>query len=72
MQPAYLWNLSSTAVDKSLYYVEQLLDWIKPSDVEVGSKLCNLSQVAGHRIFTQLPCDYTFSCANKKDVRLNA
>ncbi|KAG8196089.1 hypothetical protein JTE90_007828 [Oedothorax gibbosus] len=64
---AYLWNLSSTAVEKSQYYVEQLLDWIKPSDVEIGSKLCNLSQVAGHRIYTQLPCDYTFSCNNNKD-----
>ncbi|KAF8792428.1 Structure-specific endonuclease subunit SLX4 like protein [Argiope bruennichi] len=63
----FLWNLCGRKEDKRIYYVEQLLDWISPSDVEVGSKLCNLSQIAGHRIFTQLPCDYTFSFADKKD-----
>ncbi|GIY64700.1 hypothetical protein CDAR_302602 [Caerostris darwini] len=62
---AFLWDLSGKAEDKSTYYVEQLLDWICPSDFEVGSKLCNLSQIAGHRIFTQLPCDYTFNDADK-------
>ncbi|GIY95796.1 BTB domain-containing protein [Caerostris extrusa] len=50
-----------------MYYLEQLLDWICPSDIEVGSKLCNLSQIAGHRIFTQLPCDYTFNDADKSN-----
>ncbi|GBN12010.1 hypothetical protein AVEN_179912-1 [Araneus ventricosus] len=64
---AFLWNMCGKAEDKKAYYVEQLLDWISPSDVEVGSKLCNLSQIAGHRIFTQLPCDYTFSSADKID-----
>ncbi|CAL1262377.1 unnamed protein product [Larinioides sclopetarius] len=63
----FLWNMCGKAEDKKTYYVEQLLDWISPSDVEVGSKLCNLSQIAGHHIFTQLPCDYTFSSADKID-----
>ncbi|GFY39720.1 BTB domain-containing protein [Trichonephila inaurata madagascariensis] len=67
-QTAFLWNLSSKAENKKMYYVEQLMDWISPTDVEVGAMLSNLSQIPGHHIFTQQPCDYTFSCTQKSDI----
>ncbi|GFV17620.1 BTB domain-containing protein [Trichonephila clavipes] len=67
-QTAFLWNLSSKAENKKTYYVEQLLEFISPTDVVVGTKLSNLSQIPGHHIFTQQPCDYTFSCTQKSDI----
>ncbi|GFS94735.1 BTB domain-containing protein [Nephila pilipes] len=70
-QTAFLWNLSKKAESNKTYYVEQLLDWISPSDVEVGSKLCCLSQIPGHHISTQHPCDYTFSCTEKSDANIS-
>nr|XP_042900294.1 structure-specific endonuclease subunit SLX4 isoform X2 [Parasteatoda tepidariorum] len=73
-QVPLLWSLSGKAEEnKTSYYVEQLLDWIAPSNVDPGSKLCNLSQIPGHHIYTQLPCDYTFSCESQKgDIKTSS
>ncbi|XP_054722344.1 uncharacterized protein LOC129232126 [Uloborus diversus] len=60
-QAARVWLLSSKAEEKDSYYVEDLQEFVKPSEVEPGSKVADLSQVPGHRIYTQQPCEYSFS-----------
>ncbi|KFM77314.1 Structure-specific endonuclease subunit SLX4, partial [Stegodyphus mimosarum] len=61
MEVPLLWNLSSKSEEKTMYYVEQLFDWITPSNTETGCKLFNLSQIPGYHIITQIPNDYSFN-----------
>lgn len=34
----------------------------------MGAKLLHLSQIAGHEIVTQLPCEYTFNAPEENNV----
>lgn len=65
-----LWHLSGISSEKVNYYVDQLGDWIKPSNIEVGTKLHHLSQIPGHEIVTQIPCDYTFNMQEENVSKL--